>query len=84
MEFLALLAFMVVLVISAILARWMFRIDDIVKILGVTKDNLEDIKQQNNILIKQQDEIIDLLEVAAGYTGEVQSNKPVGADFPRS
>jgi hypothetical protein len=64
---LTLLAFVVALIVSAILTRWMFRIDDIVKILGATKENLEDIKKQNSILIKQQDEIIDLLEVDVGY-----------------
>ena len=40
---LAIVAFSVVLVISAILSRWIFRINDIVRILGETKDNLEDI-----------------------------------------
>lgn len=59
---LALLAFMVVLIVSAILTRWIFRIDDIIKILGATKENTEDIRNQNSTLIKQQDEIIYLLE----------------------
>jgi hypothetical protein len=59
---LALLAFMAVFVVSAILTRWIFRIDDIIKILGATKENIEDIRNQNSTLIKQQDEIIYLLE----------------------
>jgi hypothetical protein len=59
---LALLVFMAVLIVSAILTRWIFRIDDIIKILGATKENIEDIRNQNSTLIKQQDEIIYLLE----------------------
>jgi hypothetical protein len=72
-EFLALLSFIFALLISVGLARWMFRIDNIVDILGATKNNLEDIKQQNGILIKQQDEIINLLEVNAGYDPKYRS-----------
>jgi hypothetical protein len=59
---LALLVFMAVLIVSAVLTRWIFRIDDIIKILGATKENIEDIRNQNSTLIKQQDEIIYLLE----------------------
>ncbi len=44
------------------LLRWIFRVDHIVKVLETTAERLEDIKMQNKILIKQQEEIIGLLE----------------------
>ncbi len=42
--------------------RWIFRVDDIVMRLQQAVTHLEDIKKQNNVLIKQKDEIIGLLE----------------------
>ncbi|BAZ13486.1 hypothetical protein NIES4071_53250 [Calothrix sp. NIES-4071] len=49
------------IMISVIITRWLFRIDHIVKVLEQSANNLAEIKKQNNILIKQQDEIIQLL-----------------------
>lgn len=46
----------------SVLVRWIFRIDRIVEVLEQTAVHLEDIKQQNDLLINQQDEIIGLLE----------------------
>lgn len=63
METIVILVFLVV--ISGIfigLLRWIFRLDHIVKVLKQTADHLKDIKQQNKVLIKQQEEIIGLLE----------------------
>jgi len=49
-------------IIQVILVRWIFRVDDIVMRLQQAVTHLEDIKKQNNVLIKQKDEIIGLLE----------------------
>jgi hypothetical protein len=49
-------------IIQVGLVRWVFRIDRIVMILEKTVAHLEDIKKQNNVLIKQQDEMLDLLD----------------------
>ena len=63
MELIVILIFLVIIFGVFIgLLRWIFRLDYIVKVLEQTAAHLEDIKQQNNVLIKQQDEIIGLLE----------------------
>lgn len=58
-----LISYAVALLIFAIVARWIFRIDYIVKVLEKSEKHLEDIKKQNNTLIKQQDEIAHLLDM---------------------
>lgn len=49
------------LLLSVIITRWLFRIDHIVNVLEKSANNLEEIKNQNDVLINQQDEIIQLL-----------------------
>ena len=68
--FSALISFLFVIVFSVAFTRWMFRIDFIVDILGKTEKHLEDMKKQNRILIKQQDEIIGLLDIDNRANGE--------------
>jgi hypothetical protein len=49
-------------IIQVAIVRWVFRIDHIVMILEKTVAHLEDIKKQNNVRIKQQDEMLELLD----------------------
>jgi len=53
------------LIIQVAIVRWVFRIDHIVMILEKTVAHLEDIKKQNNVLIKQQDEMLELIDTDA-------------------
>ena len=53
------------LIIQVAIVRWVFRIDHIVMILEKTVAHLEDIKKQNNVLIRQQDEMLELLDTDA-------------------
>jgi hypothetical protein len=62
LNFLGIVAFAI---LQVIIVRWVFRIDRIVMILEKTVAHLEDIKKQNNVLIKQQDEMLDLLDTDA-------------------
>jgi len=55
----------VILIIQVAIVRWVFRINHIVMILERTVAHLEDIKKQNNILIRQQDEMLELLDTDA-------------------
>lgn len=57
------LTLLVFAIILRIILRWVFRIDHVVNVLDKSKKHLEDIKEQNNTLIKQQDEIIYLLNM---------------------
>ena len=52
----------VVFLFNVSLLRWILKLDHILKILEQTAAHLEDIKQQNKVVIKQQDSIIELLE----------------------
>jgi len=53
------------LIIQVAIVRRVFRIDHIVMILEKTVAHLEDIKKQNNVLIKQQDEMLELIDTDA-------------------
>ena len=62
MEFIAgLLYLLIALLFFALVSRWIFRINDIVHALQRAEKHLDDIRQQNDLLIKQQDHIIDRL-----------------------
>jgi hypothetical protein len=58
----ALILIFLMLIILVAIIRWVFRIDYVIKILEQTANNIEEMKKQNTILIKQQDEIIQLLD----------------------
>jgi hypothetical protein len=58
----ALILIFATVIITAGITRWIFRIDYAIKLLAQITNNLEEMKKQNTILIKQQDEIIELLE----------------------
>lgn len=63
MEFISILIILFfVFIIQVALLRWIFRVDHIVILLEKTVTHLEDIKKQNNILIRRNEEIIGLLE----------------------
>ncbi|YAF97715.1 MAG: hypothetical protein AB3A66_08700 [Nodularia sp. CChRGM 3473] len=49
-------------IIQVALVRWVLRVNHIVMILEQAVTHLEEMKKQNNVLIKQQDEIMELLE----------------------
>ena len=56
MEFIsAIILIFLMFIVTVIITRWIFRIDYTIKILEQTANNLEEIKKQNNILVKQQD-----------------------------
>ena len=55
----------VVLIIQVAIVRWVFRINHIVMILERIVAHLEDIKKQNNILIRHQNEMLELLDTDA-------------------
>lgn len=62
MEFIKLLFLILIFFLSVLITRWVFRIDYVIKILEKTANNIEEMKKQNIVLIKQQDEIIELLD----------------------
>lgn len=63
MESIGILIFIfLVFIIQVALLRWIFRVDHILMRLEQAVTHLEDIKKQNNVSIKQKDEIIGLLE----------------------
>jgi len=63
MELLIVLLAFVGLIMTAIITRWIFRIDHIVLIQERTEKHLKDIREQGNVLIEQQDDIIKLIEL---------------------